>query len=130
MIGYAACPFKTLDTSKELDGTEDRDYVRGLKRSSKWASVREAHLTIEPCCVYCGTKDELEVHHIKPFELYPSLELVESNLVTLCRHCHFWFGHFGNYRTRRNPDVRQDAKTYHTKQLEANKRYASKVKEK
>ena len=28
------------------------------------------------------------VHHIKPYEIYPELGLVDSNLVSLCEGCH------------------------------------------
>jgi 5-methylcytosine-specific restriction protein A len=59
---------------------------------------------------------KLEVHHIVPFHINPSLELDMTNLVTLCEckedgiNCHLFVGHLGNYRSY-NPEVRVDAKT-------------------
>lgn len=48
----------------------------------------------------CGGRDRLEVHHIRPFHLYPALELDPANFVTLCealRECHLQVGHLGNW---------------------------------
>lgn len=72
------------------------------KRSPDWPKVRAAHLSHEPTCRACAGVDQLEVHHIKPFHLYPELELDPDNLVTLCEHpahdCHFRVGHFLDWR--------------------------------
>lgn len=81
-------------------------------RSSQWHAVREKHLKANPTCAACGTSDHLEVHHEKPFHLYPQLELVEHNLITLCEspahNCHLIFGHLLSWRSW-NPLVRGDA---------------------
>jgi hypothetical protein len=74
-------------------------------RSPQWASVRSAHLKKNPTCAACGGDKKLEVHHIKPFHLYPELELDPTNLMTLCEswkkgvNCHLMFGHLGNYKS-------------------------------
>lgn len=74
------------------------------RRSSKWPSVRAAYLERNPACAACGGTKKLEVHHIVPFHVDPSLELSESNLVTLCEswrngmNCHLLVGHKGSYR--------------------------------
>lgn len=74
-----------------------------VRRSSKWRSVREAHLREHPRCEACGDDKNLEVHHVKPYHLFPELELVRSNLMTLCCHgpggmnCHLILGHCGNW---------------------------------
>ncbi len=39
-------------------------------------------------CVYCGSSERLEAHHIKPVHIYPKLGLTVENGVTLCRKCH------------------------------------------
>lgn len=84
-------------------------------RSSKWGEVRKNHLKENPYCIVCGGTRKLEVHHIKPFHLYPELELEPSNLVTLCEDasygiiCHLFIGHMGSYRFQ-NPNVLEDAK--------------------
>lgn len=70
----------------------------GASRSPKWSKVRSQFLINNPICSVCGKKDKLEVHHKKPFHLYPELELDTSNLMTLCDSpCHLIFGHCGNW---------------------------------
>jgi 5-methylcytosine-specific restriction enzyme A len=90
----------------ESEGCADR----GL-RSSRWPTVRKAHLASEPKCQWCGTKYALEIHHIEPFHLRPELELEPKNLITLCQkpttHCHIKRGHKGCWRDT-NPTVREE----------------------
>lgn len=40
------------------------------------------------CCVFCGSKEDLEADHIKPKFLYPDLKYEVSNGRTLCNPCH------------------------------------------
>lgn len=81
-------------------------------RSSKWGKVRKAHLAQHSVCAACGSRQELQVHHVKPYHLFPDLELDPGNLITLCqmpsRLCHFIFGHHYNW-TLYNHDVRTEA---------------------
>ena len=85
-----------------------------VKRSKEWNKVRKQHLINNPFCAACGETKKLEVHHIKPFHLYPELELDPDNLITLCETasngiiCHLCIGHRGNYKDC-NPNVKQDA---------------------
>lgn len=58
-------------------------------RHPKWPKVRAEHLSRNPTCYACGSKHDLEVHHIVPFWKCPELELVPSNLRTLDRGHHF-----------------------------------------
>lgn len=89
-------------------------YPADSVRSEHWPKVREQHLAMHPVCVVCGGTTKLNVHHIKPFHLYPDLELDPTNLVTLCEakrdgvNCHLFFGHLGNFRSF-NENVREDA---------------------
>lgn len=92
----------------------------GSKRSSRWPSVRRAHLKKNPACAVCGSKKNLEVHHKMPFHLDPGLELNPDNLITLCEskgdgvNCHLLFGHLGSFKSF-NQTVEQDAKDWNTK---------------
>lgn len=92
----------------------------GWERSSRWPIIRKEHLADNPFCVVCGGNKKVEVHHIKPFHLYPSLELDRDNLMTLCErkkyglNCHLLIGHVGNYR-RMNIDCVSDAIQWHKK---------------
>jgi hypothetical protein len=63
------------------------------ERSGRWRRIRAEHLEIEPACAACGTDDNLNVHHILPFNEYPQLELARGNLITLCREHHWLIGH-------------------------------------
>lgn len=40
-------------------------------------------------CSICGGINKLEIHHIKPFELYPNLIFDPDNGQTLCVSCHY-----------------------------------------
>lgn len=76
--------------------------TKGKPRSPHWSAVRHAFLLANPTCRACGGKDHVEVHHKKPFHLHPELELVVSNLITLCElpghFCHFRVGHGFDWR--------------------------------
>lgn len=84
----------------------------GALRSPKWDEVRKSHLKESPTCKVCDTKgnvlNPLNVHHVRPFHLHPELELDDSNLITLCRRCHFLIGHLDNWSSW-NVNVREDA---------------------
>lgn len=76
-----------------------KDLVNGPPsegRSSHWPAVAHAHLKLHPACAACGATKDLDVHHVVPFHVDPSKELLESNLLTLCRlhhldaHCGDW----------------------------------------
>lgn len=89
-------------------------------RSGSWARVRREHLEKEPACAACGRKKDLECHHIIPYHERPELELVDSNLISLCADpCHFVHGHLMSWR-RSNPSVREDCARYLAKVRSAN----------
>jgi hypothetical protein len=75
-------------------------------RSPHWPTVRKHHLQREPVCAVCGTKEDLDVHHILSFHTHPELELEDSNLITLCRHDHWVWGHLLDWKAD-DPDIRQ-----------------------
>lgn len=85
----------------------------GAPRSGAWDRVRDQFL--RGCvCQACGARDSLEAHHIEPFHERPELELDVSNLVALCRRCHFVFGHLGCWQCS-NPKVIEDATQYRSR---------------
>ena len=90
------------------------------KRSSKWPTARAAHLKDHGTCAVCNGTKNLEVHHIKPFHVDPSLELDPTNFITLCEsgkngiNCHLLVGHLGNFKSV-NLDVVADAAAWNTK---------------
>lgn len=78
-------------------------------RSAGWPALRRAHLLVEPACTACGTRADLDVHHVRPFHLYPELELDAANLQTLCGRCHLLIGHLGTWEAW-NPDALKNAR--------------------
>lgn len=82
------------------------------QRSPLWPNVEHAHLKLEPVCQACGTDKNLNVHHKKPYHLYPELELEPTNLITLCMEnkCHILIGHGDNFKDY-NPNVVEDVAT-------------------
>ena len=92
----------------------------GERRSSQWTKTRKQHLEKQPNCMACGGDKALEVHHIKPFNSNPELELNPDNLITLCEdkgngvYCHLFFGHLGNYKSI-NPNVVEDVRLWKEK---------------
>lgn len=61
-------------------------------------------------CAVCGYKKNLEVHHVVPVHVDPTLSAKSSNFITLCDYrnkgCHNVFGHFRNFRSKWNPNIR------------------------
>ena len=104
-----------------------KDVVQGKAsikdhRSYKWNKVRKDHLAQNPNCAVCSGSKKIEVHHIKPFNAYPKLELDTKNLITLCENksngvnCHLFFGHLGNYKTI-NTKVIEDSQIWRNKMM-------------
>lgn len=82
--------------------------IRYAVRTSGWSKLRKEHIKKQPSCMACGTKKELEVHHIVPVHLAPEFELNPNNLITLCYKCHFLIGHLKDYKSW-NENVVQDS---------------------
>jgi 5-methylcytosine-specific restriction endonuclease McrA len=97
--------------------TQTSQELVGQPRSGKWSGVRDAWVKDHPTCAACGVGGLVHVHHIKPFHLYPELELDRGNLITLCPWCHYNLGHdpdgyWGPERpswSKYNPNIRQQA---------------------
>ena len=89
--------------------------VYSRARSPHWSTIRAAFLRKFPTCAACGTAEFLTVHHKKPYHLFPDLELIESNLITLCEspahNDHFIFGHLLSW-TSWNERVVTDAEAF------------------
>lgn len=88
-------------------------------RSPEWGRVEKEHILREPECQACGHRGAgLQVHHIRPFHLYPHLELDPRNLITLCqvegREHHLLLGHLDNWESF-NEHIRADVKHFYKK---------------
>jgi len=111
----------TTDVKKILK----EDVKRGkpaVLRSPKWTVVRNKHIKNNPECAACGGNDNLQVHHLKPFHMFPELELEPSNLITLCEEVikdddlkndnhHLMLGHNGDFK-KNNKKVLRDINNY------------------
>ena len=95
------------------DAIRLRSIRHGL-RSPHWPKVSGLWRQSHPTCAACGSLRKVQVHHIKPFHLFPELELVTTNLISLCEvktiggNHHLLFGHSGNW-THINAAVVHDA---------------------
>lgn len=66
-----------------------RSAVQNIRRSPAYKNWKESvKLRDGRACRRCGFKNNLHVHHIKPFDLYPEFALVIDNGLTLCGNCH------------------------------------------
>jgi 5-methylcytosine-specific restriction protein A len=86
-------------------------------RSPQWDKLAKTIVKEVGRCEICKSKATLEVHHKKPYHLYPELELDRDNLCVLCRRDHFIFGHLGDW-TAWNKDIDMDIKTWTKKFVE------------
>jgi hypothetical protein len=87
-----------------------------VHRSSKWGTVRKQFLIDNGNrCACCSRTDNLNVHHIIPVHIDPSLELERANLIILCeKHCHWVYGHLMDWSAY-NPTVIEDVKIWNEK---------------
>ena len=76
----------------------------GVKVWRKWRKLRNALVKEVGKCELCDDNKKLEGHHIYPRHLFPDLALKASNVIILCRDCHFRFGHFRNFHDY-NPTI-------------------------
>jgi 5-methylcytosine-specific restriction endonuclease McrA len=97
-----------------IEAVRDAHVGHGMERSPHWPTVQHKHLKKFPTCAACGGGLNLNVHHKKPFHLFPELELEPTNLITLCmdgeKDCHIKLGHGSNFKAY-NPNVVEDVAT-------------------
>lgn len=96
--------------------------IKRFSRSAGWSKVRKHFLKDNPFCAVCGTKHNLDVHHITPFKENPLLELEPSNLITLCGKFshHLTFGHLMSFK-KYNPSLKEDISLFTLKIQNARK---------
>lgn len=68
------------------------------ERAAGWPPFLLAFLIDFPHCRGCGRRARTG-HHVKPFGMFPELELVRGNVAPVCVPCHFVICHAGNWRT-------------------------------
>jgi len=71
----------------------------GASLNWSWQRCRRDFLRkVGKVCVICGTTKKIQVHHKEPRHLFPERSLDSTNLIALCRDCHFHSGHLCDYR--------------------------------
>lgn len=67
----------------------DESFYRSAAWKRKRAAIfrRDNYLCVE-CRRYGRNREAQTVHHIKHFDEFPELALVNENLVSLCNQCH------------------------------------------
>lgn len=71
----------------------------GASLNLSWQTCRRRYLkSCGAVCRCCGYRKKIEVHHMIPRHIDPTLTLIEGNLIALCKHCHFHIGHMNNYK--------------------------------
>lgn len=76
---------------KRKEDLVDPDRLRkigGVWRSQWQRQKRSELLEIYGGCTKCGGTDDLQVHHIIPVHIDPSLAFVDDNVTLLCEDCH------------------------------------------
>lgn len=72
----------------------------GASLNWSWQRCRRAFLQkVGRVCVCCGSIKKIQVHHILPRHIRPDLAVNMTNLIALCRDCHFHIGHLNSYFT-------------------------------
>lgn len=91
------------------DDGEHAEMLFSEPRSACWRKTRAEYLAAHPQCEFKGCKEKknLQVHHCKPFHLFPELECVQSNLISACWNHHLWGCHRGNFKDY-DPQVRSN----------------------
>lgn len=64
---------------------KDTQKIRNTPGMSSWKNKVKQR---DKVCQCCGTQDHLEVHHVNPLAVYPSLGTDINNGMVLCQTCH------------------------------------------
>ena len=71
--------------------------------STAYRNWRKAVLARDMCCVVCGAKRTLNVHHLYAYAIYPNLRHDVNNGVTVChKHHKLFHSIYGNRTTLRD----------------------------
>jgi len=65
----------------------EKEWPRYFYHSSAWKNKRKEIRERDGCCVWCGKKNDLYVHHMNPISNGGD-RLKNTNLITLCPRCH------------------------------------------
>jgi 5-methylcytosine-specific restriction protein A len=63
-------------------------YNEELYQTARWRSLRKKILKEQSHCLYCGSTECLQVHHVVPPRGNEELFFNENNLIVVCAACH------------------------------------------
>lgn len=66
--------------------TSENDVLRNSKEYKEWR--KQVFQRDFYCCKYCGSKNNINAHHIYSWKLYPERRFLLENGITLCEDCH------------------------------------------
>lgn len=117
------CMFKTISSTVKYGLNLIKNSLRDIKikkkRSPFWSKIEKEFKEKHPKCEICGSTKRLQTHHIKPFHIFPELELDQNNLISLCmsrKQCHIFIGH-GSLFKASCPKIREYAKLIQNKKI-------------
>lgn len=65
-----------------------KNEINGLKYHWKFQAVVKKQLEQNKTCFICGTKKDLDIHHIKQCKSYDEEYYNPNNIIVICRDCH------------------------------------------
>lgn len=95
--GYKLTEEHKRKVSEAQKGAKGNNWKGGLwksqpqseRKTSRYRNLRNSIFERDGwCCIECGSKEKLEVDHIKSYSKYPELRFEPTNLRTLCKPCH------------------------------------------
>ena len=79
---------------------EEKEELKKIRNSQEYIRWRDAvYEKNNYTCAICGSKEDIQAHHIKSFDNYPELRFDIENGVALCKTCHLNI-HSGNSDNR------------------------------
>ena len=99
-LSWLALVSSWLSSILETITPTGRARLQGASRSDQWPAFKKEYaLTHLPVCAICGGTAQLNLHHLRPFHVFPELELDPTNVVWLCnaKLCHIRVGHLSNF---------------------------------
>lgn len=102
----------TEETRAKMRGARNGNWRNGasrkndlIRKSVEYIDWRTA-VFLRDCrkCVWCGSGENIEADHIKPFSTYPELRFNIDNGRTLCKPCHRTTDTYGNTKKTRVVD--------------------------
>lgn len=102
----------TAATRAKMRGSNNGNWRNGASRKSDLIRKSKEYLDWKAQvfvrdnrkCIWCGSSEQIEADHIKPFSVYAELRFDINNGRTLCHDCHTKTDTYGNNKKTRVVD--------------------------